>query len=249
MTVTRHLRLPLTPPQAVAASRAILWLPAGDPRRRGVVLGHGAGSDADHPALRAVATALADAGHPVLAFDFPYGAAGRRHPDPPARLRSAFADALALAGDHIPPAPPVLGGRSMGGRIASLLAADGTPAAGLALLSYPLHPPGGGAPRSEHWPRLRLPVLFVHGDRDALCDLGRLAEQRRRLRGPVTVHVVAGADHGYRVRRRDGRTEAEVLAEVADTVVTWVADLDGAPPTSTSGQRQTRPAGSSRNAP
>lgn len=231
-----RLRLDLTPPQVVARSSAVRWSPQGDSGRLGIVLGHGAGTDLADAVLLAVGRGLAERGYPVLTFNFAYAEAGRKRPDPPARLESAFRDAIAVAQQTMDGRPLVLGGRSMGGRIASRLAAQGEPCAGLALLAYPLHPAksragrSGGLPerlRTDHWPEVSAPTLFVQGDRDPLCDLDVLARERReRLRGSDSaVHVVAGGDHAFAVRKADGRSPGVVLAEIVTTVGDWLDTL------------------------
>lgn len=230
---TSRLRLELTPPQAVSRSSAVLWAPRVDAGRLGVVLGHGAGTNLTDAVLLGVGRGLAERGYPVLTFNFAYAEAGRKRPDPPARLESAFRDAVMVAGDLMDGRPLVLGGRSMGGRIASRLAAQGTPCAGLALLAYPLHPArrrGSGDAtglRTDHWPDLSVPTLFVQGDRDPLCHLDVLARERRsRLRDADSVlHVVAGADHSFALRKADGRAPAAVLGEVVATVGDWLDEL------------------------
>ena len=229
----RRLRLPLTQPQAVDDTTALLWPPGGvDGERLGLVLGPSAGTRITHPALGRVAAGLAARGYPVVGLDFAYAEAGRRLPDPPARLEAAFRDAVGFAHRHLGRRRLVLGGRSMGGRIASQLAAGGEPCVGLAMLGYPLHPAGRPERlRTAHWPKLEVPVLFVQGDRDALCDLDLLGHERVRLgRGDSRVHVLAGADHGFRPRGGHGSPAREagrdMLAEVVDAVAGW---LDGLP--------------------
>ncbi len=217
----------------MADTSALLWPAAGSgPAARpglgpGLVLGHGAGTRVTHPLLGRIAAGLAAHGHPVLSFNFAYSEVGRRPPDPAARLEAAFRDAVALA-RSLPDLLDrllVLGGRSMGGRIASHLAARGEPCAGLALLGYPLHPAGRPERlRTAHWPDLRVPVLFVQGDRDSLCDLDLLERERRRLLGRVqtSVHVLADADHSFRVR---GQPQGRVLDEVVTVVAEWLGAL------------------------
>lgn len=113
----------------------------------------------------------------------------------------------------------------MGGRVASLLVADGADCAGLVLLNYPLlagHRRPGSAPRTDHWPRVRVPVLFVHGDQDRLFDAEVFAEHRALLRPEVTVHVISDADHGFAVPKRAGRTPAQVHDEVGAAISDWL---------------------------
>jgi predicted alpha/beta-hydrolase family hydrolase len=199
---------------------------------RAVLLAHGAGSDRNAPALRAVAGALEAAGIPSLRFDFPYRIAGRKAPDRPPVLLAAVREAAAelAAQTGLPPERLVLGGRSMGGRYCSLAvgdAEDPLPALGLLLLGYPLHP--AGKPdnlRVEHFPRLKVPVLFLSGDRDALAGKADLEHWAETIPGPVDFHWLAGGDHGFRVPKSSGgKGEAAVLAEVADVSTKWVADL------------------------
>lgn len=235
---THRLRVPLRRPQAVPETSAVLWTPEADTAgatsaRAALVLAHGAGTDMTSPLLRGLARALAEHGHPVLLFNFAYTEAGRKAPDPMARLESCYRDVVAVARERLDGRPLVLGGRSMGGRVASHLAAQGEPCDGLVFLGYPLHPPRrAGVPvpddrlRTAHWADLRTPMLFVQGDRDTLADLALLERERAaRLRAPSQVHVVAGGDHAFAVRKKDGRGPGEVLAEIVDAVVAWLADL------------------------
>lgn len=225
-----RFRIALTPPQAVISSSGLLWLPAVDDGRTALVLAHGAGSDITNVVLCAVGRGLAERGHPVLTFNFAYTEGGRKRPDSPDRLQSAFRDAIAAARTHLGDRPLVLGGRSMGARVATLLAAAGETSAGLVLLGYPLHPVGRRESlRTEHWPRLSGPMLFVQGDRDRLCDLRVFAAERGKLAAAhVVLHVLAGADHAFAVRKVDGRLPGDVLAEVTNGVAGWLAGLPAA---------------------
>ena len=199
---------------------------------RAVLLAPGAGSDRNAPALLAVAEALEAAGIPSLRFDFPYRIAGRKAPDRPpvllAAVREAAADLAKQTG--LPPERLVLGGRSMGGRYCSLAVGDADdplPALGLLLLGYPLHPAGKpDSLRVEHFPRLRVPLLFLSGDRDAMAPKVALEKWAGTIPGPVGFHWLAGGDHGFRVPKSfGGQGEAAVLAEVAGVSAGWVADL------------------------
>ncbi len=196
---------------------------------RAVLLAHGAGADMNAAALVTVADALADAKIPSLRFNFPYKEAGRRSPDRPpvleASLREAAAELARLA--RVPRERLVLGGRSMGGRIGSMVAAqDG--ALGLVLLGYPLHPPGKADQlRVEHFSKLRMPVLFASGTRDAFGTPDELKRHAKKIKGPVSFHWIDTGDHGFKPLKASGLTPASALAGVADAVVSFVAKLPG----------------------
>jgi predicted alpha/beta-hydrolase family hydrolase len=182
-----------------------------------VLLGHGAGGNLHTPGLAAYARALAAAGVGAVRFNFPYAEAGRRVPDRQPTLERSYAAIAA----HVRPQVSrlYLGGRSMGGRIASHVVASGGAAAGLVFLSYPLHPPGRpDRLRAAHLPKIDVPMLFLHGTRDAFADPALL---RHVLDGlpAATLHDVEGADHGLMVR---GRPAAEVIGELVDVTVRWI---------------------------
>ena len=203
---------------------------------RAVLLAHGAGADMHAATLTTVADALADAKIPSLRFNFPYRAAGRRAPDRGPVLEAAVRDAAAELAQRakLPQERLVLGGRSMGGRIASMVVAgdagDAGAAAGalgLVLLGYPLHPPGRADKlRVEHFARLRVPVLFVSGTRDAFGTPAELKRHSRKLKGPVSFHWVESGDHGFKPLKSSGLTVDGVLHDVAATVVDFVSYLD-----------------------
>jgi predicted alpha/beta-hydrolase family hydrolase len=198
---------------------------------RAVLLAHGAGADMHAAALTVTADALADARIPSLRFDFPYRQAGRRAPDRPpvllAAAREAAADLAKRA--RVPLERLVLGGRSMGGRICSMIAADEAdpvPALGLALLGYPLHPPGKPEQlRVEHFPRLTMPVLFVSGTRDAFATPDELKRHAKTVKGAVTYSWIETGDHGFKPLKASGVTPAEALAAAAEAVVRFVQSL------------------------
>ncbi len=198
---------------------------------RAVLLAHGAGADMNAAALVAVADALAIAKIPVLRFNFPYRSAGRRSPDRAPVLDAAVREATAELARRtkLPPSRLVLGGRSMGGRYCSMAVAaeqDPLPARGLLLLGYPLHPAGRPDQlRVDHFSRLRVPCLFVSGTRDTLAGRDELRAATRRIRGPVRHVWLESADHGFRPTKASGRTGADVLGQVAEASVEWVASL------------------------
>ena len=199
---------------------------------RAVLLAHGAGADMNAAALTVTADALADAKIPSLRFDFPYRQAGRRAPDrPPALLASAREAAADLVKrSRVPLDRLVLGGRSMGGRICSMVAADEAdpvPALGLALLGYPLHPPGKpDRLRVEHFPRLTMPVLFVSGTRDAFATPDELQREAKNVKGAVSYSWIETGDHGFKPLKASGLTPAEALTGAAEAVVRFVQSLD-----------------------
>ena len=216
----------LRPPQVVPRTLLRVRPAPGTSRRTALLLAPAAGSGLDERTLSQLARGLSERGVAVGTFDFAYRRAGRRPPDRADRLERAFEDVLAAFCALIAVPHVVIGGRSMGGRIASLLAANGT-GAGVVALAYPLYPGGRPDPRrTEHWPKITAPMLFVHGDRDRLCPVGDLdAARARHLTSAVhRAHVVAGADHGFVVRKRHGRTAADVRAELIDTVDGWLAE-------------------------
>jgi hypothetical protein len=188
-------------------------------RPAAVLLAPGAGADRNQSSLVAIDGALSVAGVAVRRMDFPYRKAGRRGPDRPLVLVAAVleeAGELAAAAG-CPPASIALGGRSMGGRVCSIAVAEGLPAAALLLISYPLHPPGRPEKlRTDHFPQLTVPCLFVSGTRDAFGTPEELTAATAAIPGTVVHHWIAGKDHGLR----------GCDAEVAEVVRSFVMALD-----------------------
>ena len=200
---------------------------------RAVLVAHGAGADMHAVTLTALSEALAASGIPAMRFNFAYKAAGRGAP-PKApvleielrRARDELAKRTKLPVERI-----VVGGRSMGGRIASMVAAvDG--ALGVALLAYPLHPPGRPeAVRVAHFSGLAMPILFVSGTRDTFGSPEELQAQAEAIPGAVTWHWIETADHGFRpLKKLTGLTTEQVLVPAAATLAAWVASLGGTQP-------------------
>ena len=161
----------------------------------------GAGAPIDHPFLAGFARAMNEAGVATLRFNFAYLEEGRRSPDPPEVLMAAWRVAFEAARERFPGLPVLAGGKSLGGRIASMCVAEGLPAAGLVFLGYPLHPPGRPERlRDGHLYRIRVPMLFLQGTRDPFARPDLLARVLARL-GERATHVpVEGGDHSFRVR-------------------------------------------------
>jgi len=183
-----------------------------------LVLAHGAGSGMRAPFMEGFAEEIGRLGIATLRFEFPYMQAGRRAPDRPPVLLDAWRGAFAEGGSRAAGRRVFAGGKSMGGRIASMAAAEGMPAAGLVFLGYPLHPPGRPEKiRDAHLPDVPVPMLFLQGSRDAFARPDLLAGVLARL-GPRAQHVeVAGGDHSFRVPGgpRDARVIGASLAEPA----------------------------------
>jgi uncharacterized protein len=184
-----------------------------------LVLAHGAGGDRRSTLLEGLAAGLNDFGIGSLRFNFAYSERGRRAPDPPTALREVFSAAFDAAVRRARAAPVFVGGKSLGGRIASLLVADGLPATGLVFVGYPLHPPGKPEKlRDEHLDRIRVPMLFLQGTADPFARRDLLEAVTKRLGRRATVHEVEGGDHSFRVRGRKipddhiGRALAEPAA-------------------------------------
>jgi predicted alpha/beta-hydrolase family hydrolase len=188
-----------------------------------LVVAHGAGAGMDHPFITGFCRAAADEGVATLRFDFPYMAAGRRSPDPApvaiASVGAAFEAASARAGK----APVLVGGKSYGGRMASMAVAEGLPAAGLVFLGYPLHAPGKtDRVRDEHLYGISVPMLFLQGTRDPFADPDVLAPVLAKLGATATHHAIDGGGHSLERSRKDD--PREVGASLAPIVAAWIAE-------------------------
>ncbi len=165
-----------------------------------LALAPGAGSGFDHPFLVGFAEAIAELGVSTLRFNFLYKERGRKSPDPEQTLRDVWLAAFEEATARAKGAPVFVGGKSLGGRIASMCVADGMPAAGMVFLGYPLHPPGKPERiRDEHLYRIDVPMLFIQGTRDPFAQPELLARVLKKL-GDRAEHVsIEGGDHSFRV--------------------------------------------------
>lgn len=171
----------------------------------------------DDRGMLGLAAALGTRGFDVVRFNFPYREQGSRRPDPMPVLMASVAAAAARARETLGPRRLIIGGRSMGGRAASLLAADGFACDGLLLLAYPLHPAGKpGRLRDAHLPRITVPVLCFNGTRDPLCRRDLMERVLGGVGANWRMHWLEGADHSFHVLKSSGRTDAQVLAEIAD---------------------------------
>lgn len=200
--------------------------------RRSVLLAPGAGGDLDGDGITALAETLAATRCTVVRANLPYREAGRRAPRADRSVpgyRAVLEAAREAVGD---PRPWVLGGKSYGGRVASMLVATGQPAAGLLFYGYPLHPPGKPESlRVDHWPEVNVRTLFLQGDRDTFCDLALLEHHLYKLPRRATLHVVAGGDHSLRVTRAASPTgtassEASTIVGLKGELAAWLSTLE-----------------------
>lgn len=193
-----------------------------------VILGHGAGAPQTHPFMRLFAAGLAERGFDALTFNFLYMDQGRGAPDPKAKLEACYAAVIvaaqkqkALKGNRV-----VIGGKSMGGRIASQVAAQPELAdeiTALVFLGYPLHPPGRPDKlRDAHLPDIKAPMLFIQGERDAFGTADELRATIKQHRLNATLHVIAGGDHSLKVPKSGGISQTQVYESALDEIANWL---------------------------
>jgi len=213
---------------------ALLYL-SGQKNRLSVtiILGHGAGADQSSGFMKLFARGLSDRGLDVMTFNFVYTEQGRGVPDQKAKLESCFRAAIEAAQSQkkVKGSKLVIGGKSMGGRIASQVVAAACEQsdplakeiAGLVFLGYPLHPPGNPAKlRTEHLPQIKMPMLFVQGTRDSLGSTDEIAPIIKELKLPAEIYVVEGGDHSFKAPKKFGRPQEEVFSAAMDAIVEWV---------------------------
>jgi predicted alpha/beta-hydrolase family hydrolase len=192
------------------------------------VLAHGAGADMHHRFMVDIADALAGERIATMRYQFPYTEAKVRRIDPRPLLLATVRNAVACAREHAGDLPLIAGGKSMGGRMTSLTAsAAPLPGVrGLVFLGFPLHPAKQPAiDRADHLADVTVPMLFLQGTRDELAELELLRPVLASLGARANLHVLDGADHGFSVLKRSGRTDTEVLAELAGTIARFVQTL------------------------
>ena len=188
------------------------------------VCAHGAGGNMADKSMIAVTRALAARGLSTVRFNFLYKEKRSSRPDPMPKLKDTTTAVVERARAELEPRTLIIGGRSMGGRAASMLAADGFDCSGLLLLAYPLHPPGNPDQlRDAHLPSIRVPVLCVNGTRDPFCTPELMKRVLERVTTPWEMLWLDGADHSFHVLKSSGKTDAQVMTEVADAAEKWVA--------------------------
>jgi uncharacterized protein len=186
-----------------------------------LVLAHGAGAGMRSDYMEFFASELSNRGIDVYRFDFPYMASGRRAPDRAPVLEAAWAEVIESVRDESKPL--FVGGKSMGGRIASQAVANGSDVDGLVFLGYPLHAPGRPDKlRVDHFSQISAPMLFVEGTRDPFCPLDTLKRVLKKVRTSTEVVVIDDGDHSFKVRKASGRSTKDAWSEAADAVQTWI---------------------------
>ncbi len=223
MAAPRELRVPVG--ERTGGVDALLLSPRG--ARACLVLAHGAGAGMRHAFMDAICERLTERKLASFRFQFPYMQQGRRAPSPRPVLLASVRAAVHAAGEATRGLPLVADGKSMGGRMTSLLASqEALPGVrGLVFLGFPLHAAGKpGNERGEHLADVGLPMLFLQGTRDSLADLSLLGPLVSKL-DEATLHVVEGGDHSFHVLKRSGRTDAEALDELAESVDAWATGL------------------------
>lgn len=191
-----------------------------------LVVAPGAGAGFDHPFLVGFTQAMNDEGAATLRFNFPYREAGRRFPDRAPTAIAAWRAAMDFAIARSQGEPVWAGGKSFGGRMASMAVADGMPAAGLVFLGYPLHPPGKPeAMRDAHLYGIDLPMLFLQGSRDPFATRDELDQVVERIGDTATLQWLVDANHSFEMRGAK-RTPAEVGASLAPAAARFLRGTD-----------------------
>ena len=205
-----------------------------------LILGHGAGAGQTSGFMVSFATALAERGIDVVTFNFLYAEYSRRVPDPNIRLESCYRRVIESVRGRSTSGPLKLaiGGKSMGGRIASQVAATGVGAlAGLVFLGYPLHPPGKPQrPRAAHLPVIEAPMLFVQGSRDVFGTPDELKPIIERLEPRPDLYIVESGDHSFKVLKSAGVGQQEVYRAIQDRIEAWLRAISAESPSGQSNQ-------------
>lgn len=190
------------------------------------VFAHGAGAGMRHHFLAQAADVFAARGIATYRYEFPYMQAGKSRPDSPGVAEAAVRKAVIAAAHRAPALPLIAGGKSFGGRMTSQAQArEPLPGVrGLVFLGFPLHAPGRpGTARAEHLAAVNVPMLFLQGTRDEFAQLDLLQDVVKGLGDRATLHLVDEGDHSFSVPKRTGKTEADVMNELAGTIHTWIA--------------------------
>ena len=191
-----------------------------------IILGHGAGVNQLSSFMRLFASGLAQRGFDTMTFNFVYMEQGRRAPDPKPKLESCYRAVIQAAHDYkkLKENRVVIGGKSMGGRIASQVVAESRDdVAAVVLLGYPLHPPGKPEQlRDKHLKDIRVPMLFVQGSRDAFGTSEEIRAVIKNHHLPATLYVIDGGDHSFKVPKSSGLPQQQVYENMMDEISRWL---------------------------
>jgi predicted alpha/beta-hydrolase family hydrolase len=220
------------PIPASAATTALVYRADSQRRDAALILAHGAGAGQRSSFMVVFAEALSAAGLDVVTFNFLYTEQKRRVPDRGPALEACYRAVIDGVRNEVESARTFLaiGGKSMGGRIATQVAAadPGLSVDGLVLLGYPLRPPGKPAVRRDaHLPAVRRPILFVQGSRDAFGTPAEFTDLLTKLSPPATFHTVEGGDHSLKLTTKDPRRQAAVYGDVQQLIVKWIQTVSG----------------------
>ena len=211
---------------------ALIYRASGKTRARvTVILGHGAGANQLSPFMRLFASGLAERGIDAITFNFVYMEQGKRVPDKNDKLENCYRAVIEAAREHkvLKGNRLVIGGKSMGGRIASQVAAGeelSDTIDGLVFLGYPLHPPGRPDKlRDAHLKNIRAPMLFIQGARDAFGTVEEIRAVIKRLKLPAVLHAIEGGDHSLKVPKSSGMSQAQVYEKIMDEITSWAGSL------------------------
>jgi predicted alpha/beta-hydrolase family hydrolase len=201
--------------------------PADGKERAVFVCAHGAGGNMNDRSMLNLAKVLRAQGLSVVRFNFLYKEKKSRSPDKMPKLQECFSAVVDRTRSEVKPKKLIIGGRSMGGRAASMMAAENFDCDALMLFAYPLHPPGQPEKlRDAHLPSIKVPVICFNGTRDAFCTKSLMEKALASVTTDWSMHWIEGADHSFHVPKSSGRTDADVMAEVGAATKEW---LEGAP--------------------
>lgn len=208
---------------------AMLSVPERLESETAVIAAHGAGNDMNNPLLVSFCDRLAAAGYLAVRFNFPYKEHGRKAPDRPEILEETWRQVFHFTRDKsgYPLRKIFTAGKSMGGRVASRMLAEGSlTSAGMIFLGYPLHPAGNKEKlRDAHLPLIKTPMLFFAGTRDPLCDLDLLKVVLKRLRRMAQLEIIEGGDHSFNMPKSSGLTSSEVYEKIAMRSIGWIRTI------------------------
>lgn len=193
-----------------------------------LVLAHGAGAGMNHPFMEILSLKLAEKNFAVFKYQFPYFEKGKRSPDPPNILTATVRSAVETASKRLDDLPLFAGGKSLGGRMTSTaVSKEFLPnVKGIIFFGFPLHAPNKpSSDRAEHLYKVKIPMLFLQGTRDKLADLNLLKPVIKKLNNKAELHIIEGADHSFHVLKSSGKTNEQVIEELAETTSKWAKKI------------------------